>query len=203
MSRLALPEVIARTRIIAVMRRLHPDRVMAVSEVLAEAGIEVFEVTMDGVGAADSITRLAGCGATVGAGTVLDIESAKESVGVGASFLVAPHFDPAVVEWSAAQGIPMVPGAFTPTEVVTAWNAGIAAVKIFPASVGGPDLLRALGGPLGDIPLIPTGGITAANAAAFLEAGAVAVGVGGWLTGHTDLAEIRDRAHALLKACTA
>jgi 2-dehydro-3-deoxyphosphogluconate aldolase/(4S)-4-hydroxy-2-oxoglutarate aldolase len=99
------------------------------------------------------------------------------------------------------EGIPMMPGAFTPTEVAVAWNAGATAVKVFPASVGGSGLLKAIRGPFGDLPLIPTGGITASNAGAFLAAGAVAVGVGGWLTSHDDLAVVGDRAGAIVDAC--
>jgi 2-dehydro-3-deoxyphosphogluconate aldolase/(4S)-4-hydroxy-2-oxoglutarate aldolase len=94
----------------------------------------------------------------------------------------------------------MIPGAFTPTEVAVAWNAGAAAVKVFPASVGGPGLLKAIRGPFGDLPLVPTGGITASNAGAFLAAGAVAVGVGGWLTDHDDLAVVGERTRAIVAA---
>jgi 2-dehydro-3-deoxyphosphogluconate aldolase/(4S)-4-hydroxy-2-oxoglutarate aldolase len=131
----------------------------------------------------------------------MSVAEAEAAVAAGATFLVAPHTDQVVARWAVERGIPMVPGAFTPTEVVTAWNAGVAAVKVFPASVGGPDLVKALRGPLAGLPLIPTGGITADNAAAFLDAGAVAVGVGGWLTDHADLGVIADRAAQMNRAC--
>jgi 2-dehydro-3-deoxyphosphogluconate aldolase/(4S)-4-hydroxy-2-oxoglutarate aldolase len=101
------------------------------------------------------------------------------------------------------RGIPMIPGAFTPTEVATAWGAGVAAVKVFPASIVGPGIVSALRGPFGDLPLIPTGGITAVNAASYLEAGAIAVGIGAWLTDQDDLTVIDERAAATVEVCRA
>ncbi len=201
MIRAPLPEVVVETRVIAVLRGLKPDRVETVVEVLRGAGIGAIEVTMDSPEAAKSIERLARSDVRVGAGTVMSIADAEVALAAGATFLVAPHTDQTVARWVIERDIPMIPGAFTPTEVMAAWNLGVAAVKMFPATVGGPELLKALRGPLGGLPLIPTGGITAENAAEFLTAGAVAVGLGGWLTGHPDLEVIAERAALTVHAC--
>ncbi|WGM20294.1 bifunctional 4-hydroxy-2-oxoglutarate aldolase/2-dehydro-3-deoxy-phosphogluconate aldolase [Paenarthrobacter sp. OM7] len=159
----------------------------------------VFEITMDSETAVADITKLRNAGATVGAGTVLDKEQAAAALDAGAEFLVSPYLDEDLVGWASAQGIPVSPGALTPTEIVRAWNAGAAAVKVFPASVAGPQLIRELRGPLGHIPLMPTGGMTAENVRGFIDAGAVAAGVGGWLTGAPPH-EIPVRWEALKKA---
>ena len=201
MNRARLPEVVVETRVIAVLRGLNPDRVDTVAQILREAGMGAIEVTMDSPEAARSIERLAHSGPSVGAGTVMSVAEAETAVAAGATFLVAPHTDQTVVRWAVERGIPMIPGAFTPTEVMAAWDAGVAAVKVLPASVGGPAFLKALRGPLGGIPLIPTGGITAENAGAFLDSGAVAVGLGGWLTDHPDLEVVAERAASAIQAC--
>jgi 2-dehydro-3-deoxyphosphogluconate aldolase/(4S)-4-hydroxy-2-oxoglutarate aldolase len=203
MIRVSLPESIVDTRVIAVLRGLGPDRVMAVADTLRTSGIRVVEVTMDSPEAERSIDLVAQTGAVVGAGTVISVAEAEAAVAAGASFVVAPHTDLSVVQWAVERGVPVVPGALTPTEVMTAWNAGATAVKVFPASVGGPAYLNAIGGPLEGVPLIPTGGITADNAAAFLAAGAVAVGLGGWLTGHAGLDVVARRAAQTIEACSA
>ena len=96
----------------------------------------------------------------IGAGTVLSIEAAERAVDAGATFLVSPHVDPELIEWAADRGIPFIPGAFTPTEILAAWRAGAPAVKFFPASVAGPDFIRDFRGPFPHIPLLPTGGVT-------------------------------------------
>ena len=201
MSRLQLPEAVTDTRVVAVLRGLGPDRVEAVTGVLLRSGITVIEVTMDSPDATTSIEASLGGDAVVGAGTIMSVADADAAVAAGAEFLVAPHTDLEVVRWAVDREVPMIPGAFTPSEVAVAWNAGAAAVKVFPASVGGPGLLKAIRGPFGDLPLVPTGGITAANAASFLAAGAVAVGLGGWLTDHDDPAIIGVRAAAILEIC--
>lgn len=198
MSRSQLPTVVTDTGVIAVLRGLDPDRVKAVAGVLRRSGIIVLEVTMDSPDATSSIEGSVGEGAVVGAGTVMSVADAEAAIAAGAEFLVSPHTDLEVVRWARKRDIPIVPGAFTPTEVSVAWNAGAAAVKIFPASVGGPGLLKAIRGPFGELPLIPTGGITASNAGEFLAAGAVAVGIGGWLTDHKDLGVVGERAAAVV-----
>jgi 2-dehydro-3-deoxyphosphogluconate aldolase/(4S)-4-hydroxy-2-oxoglutarate aldolase len=116
----------------------------------------------------------------VGAGTVLDPETARACMLVGAQFVVSPSLNVKTIEVCRRYGVPVIPGALTPTEVVTAWEAGADVVKVFPCSaVGGPKYLAALKGPLPQIDLIPTGGVSLATAADFLAAGAFALGVGG------------------------
>jgi 2-dehydro-3-deoxyphosphogluconate aldolase/(4S)-4-hydroxy-2-oxoglutarate aldolase len=196
-----LPGAIAEARVVPVLRGLDPERVVAVADALLTAGIGIVEVTMDSPGAVEAITLLSGGRTVVGAGTVRSVDQAKLATEAGAAFLVSPHTDLSVVDWAASTSVPFVPGVMTPTEAMVAWNAGAAAVKVFPASVVGPSLLRAMRGPLPDLVVIPTGGITAADARSYIQAGAVAVGVGGWLTDHDDLAIIRTRAGVLVEAC--
>jgi 2-dehydro-3-deoxyphosphogluconate aldolase/(4S)-4-hydroxy-2-oxoglutarate aldolase len=203
MERPPIPPAVVDGRVIAIGRNLDPERALRIGQVLAATGVPAFEVTLQGAGALDAIRDLSdrlGERLLVGAGTVLDLEGAEAAVGAGARFLVMPVTDVAIVRWAVERGVPVFPGALSPTEVLTAWRAGASAVKLFPASVGGPALLRELRGPLPDIPLMPTGGVTAENAGALIGAGAVAVGVGSWLTGAPDDASLRARATALMAA---
>jgi 2-dehydro-3-deoxyphosphogluconate aldolase/(4S)-4-hydroxy-2-oxoglutarate aldolase len=135
---------------------------------------------------------------TVGAGTVITVDEAVDAVSAGASFLVSPHLDRRLLEWARANEIAFLPGGLTPTEIASAWGRGAAAVKVFPASVGGPGYLRSLLAPYPDLILVPTGGVDGDNVAAYLAAGAAAVGVGGWLTSHADLDVVIARARLLL-----
>lgn len=201
MNRPPLPEAFVATRVIAVARRIDPARVSAVAAALGEGGVEVIEVTLDGAGALDSIGELTRGHWFVGAGTVMSVAEAEAATDAGAKFVVSPHTDTTIVAWAVERGIPVMAGAFTPTEVVAAWAAGVSAVKVFPASVGGPRMIRALRAPLGDLPLIPTGGIDGSNAGEFIAAGAVAVGVGGWLTDRPEVADITARARQLVAVC--
>jgi 2-dehydro-3-deoxyphosphogluconate aldolase / (4S)-4-hydroxy-2-oxoglutarate aldolase len=139
----------------------------------------------------------------MGAGTVLSIDGAERALGAGATFLVMPHTDPELVAWAAARGVPALPGAATPTEMLGAWRAGAAAVKIFPASVVGPAFVRECRGPFPDIPFVPSGGVTAETAADFIAAGAAAVGVGGWLIGDAEPAGVTVRARQVVDAVAA
>jgi 2-dehydro-3-deoxyphosphogluconate aldolase / (4S)-4-hydroxy-2-oxoglutarate aldolase len=136
----------------------------------------------------------------VGAGTVLSVEAADRAVAAGASFIVMPHGAEPVVRWCAEQGIPCFPGAFTPTEVFAAWEAGASAVKLFPASTVGPDYIGLIHGPFPGIPLVPTGGVSAETAGSWISAGAVAVGMGAWLIGDGDATAIETRARAVRTA---
>lgn len=203
-GRPALPAAIVEGRVIAIARRLDPATLPAVAEALAANGIRAFEVTLNSPGAVESIRLLASGGLgerlLVGAGTVLAVEEAEAALEAGARFIVTPHLDVAFVRWAAERGVPILPGAFTPTEILTAWRAGAAAVKLFPASVAGPTFIRDFRGPFPEIPIVPTGGVTVENAAEFLRAGAVAVGLGSWLTGAGDPAEVGRRAAAVVAA---
>lgn len=197
-TRPAIPDAIADPGVVAIGRGLAPDRLDALAEALLGGGIRAFEVTLTSADAIASIARLAAShgerGLLVGAGTVVDIDGAEAAVAAGARFLVSPHTDPAIVAWAVEQGIPVVPGAMTPTEVRAAWSAGASAVKLFPASAVGPAFVRELRGPFAEIPLLPTGGLTAVTLGEFIEAGAVAVGLGGGLIGDGAPAGVTARA---------
>jgi 2-dehydro-3-deoxyphosphogluconate aldolase/(4S)-4-hydroxy-2-oxoglutarate aldolase len=190
--------------VIAIGRRLAPESIMPAAEALVAGGVVAFEITLDSPDAIHAIRELSerynDGPLLVGAGTVLDLVSASAAVRHGARFLVSPHTDVELVHWAADQGIPVFPGAFTPSEILTAWRAGATAVKLFPASAAGPTYLREVRGPLAGVPLIPTGGITAENAAGFIAAGAVALGVGSWLFGDGGPDRIRQRATELINA---
>jgi 2-dehydro-3-deoxyphosphogluconate aldolase/(4S)-4-hydroxy-2-oxoglutarate aldolase len=203
MQRPPIPSAIFAGRVIAIGRDLDPERALAIGEVLGDAGVPAFEVTLQGSAALDAIRALRdelGERLLIGAGTVLDVKGAAAAVEAGATFLVMPVTDVEVIGWAVQHAVPVFPGALSPTEVLTAWRAGASAVKLFPSSVGGPALLRELRGPLPDIPLVPTGGVTADNARSLIDAGAVAVGVGSWLAGAPDEATLRERAIALMAA---
>ena len=181
---------IRRHRLVAVLRRVTPQpELLALIDELADAGVRVFEITLDAPSGHEDLAavrrHLLDIGiadALVGAGTVLGSETLAAAREAGADFAVSPILDRELVREAVSIGLPFIPGAMTPTEIVTAWAAGATLVKLFPASAVGPALVRELRGPLPDVPLLPTGGVDASNAAAFLDAGAVAVGVGSALT---------------------
>ena len=200
MIRLPLPDDVTGTRLVGVMRGIDTGRCVDVAAAGRDGGVTVYEVTMDSPDARRTIAALVAGGHVVGAGTVLSIDDAQTAIDSGARFLVAPHTDRRVVDWAVENGHPMVPGALTPSEVVSAWQLGASAVKLFPASIGGPGLVKAISAPLGHIPLMVTGGVDDSNAATYIAAGAIAVGVGGWLVGGDDLETIRDRATKLVDA---
>lgn len=182
LRRSPLSDRIRAERLIVVLRRVEPaERLAALVAELASAGARIFEVTMD---AADPATALAACrraaptDALVGAGTVRTAAQLDAALAAGVDFGVSPVLDPELVATAVTAGLPFVPGAYTPTEVDAAWRAGATFVKLFPASSLGPAHLRELRGPLGEVEVIPTGGIDAGNAAGYLAAGAAAVGVG-------------------------
>jgi 2-dehydro-3-deoxyphosphogluconate aldolase/(4S)-4-hydroxy-2-oxoglutarate aldolase len=199
-----VPEQIRAGRVIAIRRNLPPDAIVTIAEALGQAGIRAFEVTMNSGAVLDEIAVLAARFAPdeilIGAGTVLDLAQAQAAADAGARFLVLPHVDLEMIRWAADRGIPAFPGGFTPSEILAAWRAGAAAVKLFPASVAGPTFVREMRGPLPDIPLIPVGGVSLETAPAFIAAGALAVGVGSWLTSGGDVVTIRERAAQLLAA---
>lgn len=153
------------------------------ADAVCEGGIPIVEITMTVPGAVELIRELVKTGSgdvLVGAGTVLNVEGARRCLDAGAQFLVSPGLNVQVVQLAAAEGKLMMAGALTPTEVITAWEAGSDLVKVFPCGqVGGAKYIKALKGPLPQVPLVPTGGVSLATAAEFIEAGATALGVGG------------------------
>ena len=203
----AIPAGLRTGGVVAIARRLTADSAPQVADALLAGGVLAFEITLnDPVDAAlraiESVARRSP-ELAIGAGTVLSIEAAQQALDAGATFLVMPHTDPELVAWAAARGIPTLPGAATPTEVLAAWRAGAAAVKVFPASVVGPAFVRECRGPFPDIPLVPSGGVTAETAADFIGAGAVAVGVGSWLIGDAAPDGVTARARQIVDAVAA
>jgi 2-dehydro-3-deoxyphosphogluconate aldolase/(4S)-4-hydroxy-2-oxoglutarate aldolase len=177
-------EVLAEIRrigLVPVLRAESEDQAMALAEAIADGGVTVLEVTMTVPGAVRVIARLAKERPDIllGAGTVLDAETAKACIEEGAQFVVSPAFNLKTVEMCKKLGVAVLPGALTPTEILTAWQAGADVVKVFPASaMGGAKYLKSIKAPLPQVELIPTGGVSLATAREFLEAGAYALGVG-------------------------
>jgi 2-dehydro-3-deoxyphosphogluconate aldolase/(4S)-4-hydroxy-2-oxoglutarate aldolase len=195
-------------RLVAIIRLAHYDRAVEVARALAAGGVRLLEFTLTGEGALEAIAaaRAAlGEAAVVGAGTVLSAANAEDSLAAGAQFLVTPAVVVPAIEAARRRGAPILCGALTPTEVLTAHQAGADFVKLFPARQGGPQYVRDLRGPLPNIRLVPTGGVGPENARAFLEAGAVAVAIGGNLVAEQvvaagDWGELTERARACRRA---
>jgi 2-dehydro-3-deoxyphosphogluconate aldolase/(4S)-4-hydroxy-2-oxoglutarate aldolase len=168
--------------IVPVVRASSADEAVAVADVIREGGIPILEITMTVPGAISVIAELSkryGDEVLVGAGTVLDPETARSCIAAGAQFIVSPALNIQTIELCKVQRIAVFPGALTPTEVVTAWDAGADAVKVFPCSaMGGASYLRALKAPLPEVKLVPTGGVSLTTAKDFIAAGAWAIGVG-------------------------
>ena len=168
--------------IVPVVRASSATLAIAAVKAIYAGGIPIIEMTMTVPGAIDVIRQLSvslGSEIVIGAGTVLDADTAKQCIDAGAEFIVSPGIDPGTVELAKREGKLILPGALTPNEVIEAWKQGADFVKVFPCgAVGGPQYIKSLKAPLPQIPLIPTGGVTLANAAAFIAAGASALGVG-------------------------
>jgi len=179
------PEVrqrIEQVGIVPVVRAATPQQAILAAEAVASGGIPIVEITMTVPGAIEVIRDLVQAlpQVVVGAGTVLDAETARRCLDAGAEFLVSPALDPATLELALRENKFMMAGALSPTEVFTAWHAGSDFVKVFPCSqVGGASYIKALKGPFPGVPLVPTGGVSLENAADFIVAGAAALGVGG------------------------
>jgi 2-dehydro-3-deoxyphosphogluconate aldolase/(4S)-4-hydroxy-2-oxoglutarate aldolase len=177
--------------IVPVIRADSTKKAIAAAEAIVEGGISILEVTMTVPGAIDAIRHAVkshGHKAIIGAGTVLDARTASECFDAGAEFLVSPGLDVETVRAATGAGKLIMAGALTPTEIVAAWRAGADFVKVFPASaVGGASYIKALRGPLPQIPLVPTGGVNLNTAADFLRAGSAALGIGGELVSSSAL----------------
>jgi 2-dehydro-3-deoxyphosphogluconate aldolase/(4S)-4-hydroxy-2-oxoglutarate aldolase len=170
--------------IVAVVRSESAEQLVKVVTALAEGGVTAAEITFTVPNALDvirQVRRELGDRLLVGAGTVLDPETARAALLAGAEFLVGPTLNLDVIRLAHRYDKIVMPGAFTPTEILTAWEAGADVVKVFPADVGGPAYLRAVRGPLPQIRLMPTGGVDLTTAAAFLKAGACCLGAGSQL----------------------
>lgn len=178
----AVAATIRRHRLIAVLRRIEPrDRLFALVDELLDDGIRILEITFDAPDAAANVAAVRhrlGSKATVGGGTIRTTDQLRAAVDAGAEFGVSPILDPAVLAAALDAGLPFLPGAYTPTEADAAWRAGATFVKLFPGSSLGPSHVRELRGPLPEVETVVTGGVDASNAVGFIEAGAVAVGIG-------------------------
>ena len=171
--------------IVPVVRADSAAQAMAAAEAVCAGGVPIVEVTMTVPGAVEVIAELSksmGREVMIGAGTVLDAENARRCLDAGAQFIVSPGFDLETVKLAQREGIMVMPGALTPTEVITAWKAGADFVKVFPCgTAGGPKYIKALKAPLPQVPMIPTGGVNLNTAAEFIQAGSAALGIGGEL----------------------
>lgn len=176
-------EALRESGVVAVVRGGDPEILIETVDALVAGGVTAIELTADTSRVADLIAEVnASFGtATVGAGTVLDAATARACLNAGAEFVVSPSLHPEVIETANRHGALVAPGIMTPTEAVRGLEAGADLLKVFPASTVGSDHLAAIRGPLGDVPLMPTGGVEVDNVADFIEAGAVCVGAGGAL----------------------
>jgi 2-dehydro-3-deoxyphosphogluconate aldolase / (4S)-4-hydroxy-2-oxoglutarate aldolase len=184
---------IAELGLVPVVRAQSADEAMKVVDAIREGGVTVLEITMTVPGALaamEQVLKRFGNDVLLGAGTVLDPETARACMLAGARFVVTPTLNPATIEMCRRYSVPIMPGALTPTEVLAAWTAGADVVKVFPCgALGGASYIKALKAPLPQIEMIPTGGVSVKTAADFIKAGAMALGVGADLV---DTQAIRD-----------
>ncbi len=204
-------QVIEDDGVVAVVRAKSGESLVKVAEAIAAGGVRAIEITFttpDALEVIRAVRKACGASNVIGAGTVLDAETARAAILAGAQFVVAPSTDPATVELCRRYSVPVMPGALTPTEVVRAWQAGADLVKIFPANVMGPGYLKDLAGPLPQVKLTPTGGVDVKTIGEYIKAGAAACGVGSALVDAKlvdagKFAELTDRAKALIAAVKA
>jgi 2-dehydro-3-deoxyphosphogluconate aldolase/(4S)-4-hydroxy-2-oxoglutarate aldolase len=191
--------------ILAVVRFRAGADLEAVFGAIHAGGIGLVEVTADTPGALEAVRASAAAGMPVGVGTIRSVAEAHAFTEAGAAFLVSPGVHPDVIRMAVELGVPAVPGALSPTEIAAAVEAGASAVKLFPATLGGPDYLRALRGPFGDVAFVPTGGIGIEDVRSWLDAGAATVGIGSALVGTTpprserDLQDLTERVERALE----
>jgi len=194
--------------LLPVIRASSAREAIDVAEAIKEGGVSFLEITMTVQGAIDVIKELTQKyrdEIVMGAGTILDPETGRAALLAGAQFIVSPALNLDLIQLAHRYSAVVIPGAMTPTEILTAWNAGADMVKVFPAAqLGGPEFLKAIRGPLPQILLVPTGGVNLQNAGAFIKAGATALGVGGELVDKKAVKEkkfnvITENARAFLK----
>lgn len=194
--------------VIAIVRFDRSEELVQVAQAIRAGGVRAIEFTMttpNALAIIESATREFGDDVLLGAGTVLDPETARAAILAGAQFIVAPTLNPKVIEVSHRYSKAVIPGAFTPTEILTAWEWGADFVKVFPAEFGGPEYFKAIGAPLPQVKLIPVGGVSLENAGDFIKAGAAAVAVGSNLVKKSaiaakNFAELTDLARQFVEA---
>ena len=207
MNKTAKLNLIRATGVIAIMRAQSSAQLIAAADAIKAGGVRAIEVTMTTPGALDVIaeaTRRYGDDVLFGAGSVLDPETARAAILAGAGFVVAPTLSVPVVALCNRYSIPVMPGIFTPTEALTAWEAGADMVKLFPASVGGPAMIKAIRAPLPQLDIVPVGGVNLETAVPFIKNGAAALGVGSSLVNQRlldagDMDELTRRAEAFIQ----
>jgi 2-dehydro-3-deoxyphosphogluconate aldolase/(4S)-4-hydroxy-2-oxoglutarate aldolase len=180
-TRAEVLDLILRTKVMAVIRMRDADKLARVTAAITRGGVKAIEITMTVPGALEVIRTMAeekAAGTIVGAGTILDAETALAAIRAGADFIVSPVLNPDIVRACRGAGVFVVPGAFTPTEIVEAWDLGADVVKVFPATSLGPAFFKDLRGPLPSIRLMATGGVSLDNAPEFIRQGACCVAVG-------------------------
>lgn len=208
MSRHENVQRVLNSGIVAVIRSTSSEQLVEVAKALYEGGVDVLEVTFTVPRVLEiiaAVKKSLGDKVLLGAGTVLDPETARAAFLAGAEFLVAPTVNLDVIRLALRYDKMVMPGAFTPTEILTAWEAGADVIKVFPADVGGPAYLKAIHGPLPHVRLLPTGGVNLQTIGDFLKAGACAVGLGGALVEPKaiqagDMARIRSLAQQYVAA---
>ncbi len=170
--------------VVAVIRGSSADNIIPIAQALKDGGVTALEITVETpkvLSIIENVVEQFGQDVVVGAGTVLDPETARAAIMAGARFIFSPTVNPETIKMTKRYGVLSIPGALTPTEIVTAYEAGADLIKVFPANVFGPGYLKDVHGPLPHIPLMPTGGVDVSNIGAFIKAGAVAAGVGSCL----------------------
>lgn len=198
---------IEASKIVAVVRAPSPSKAVDICQALLEGGVDVLEITFTVPNAVDVIRTVheqLGDRCLLGAGTVLDTETGRAAILAGAEFIVSPTLNLDLIRLCKRYGKAVMPGAYTPTEILTAWEAGADIVKVFPADVGGPAFFKAIRGPLPQIKLMPTGGVNLDTAPSFLAAGACALGAGSSLIPNKavesgDMGQITERAKEFVK----
>lgn len=201
-------QIIRDSGIIAIMRASSSERLIAAAEAILAGGVRAIEVTMTTPGALDVIRSAAEVfqgRLLFGAGSVLDAETTRTAILAGADFIVSPTLNLDMIRLCNRYSVPVMPGCFTPTEALTAWEAGADMIKLFPAGVGGPALVKAILAPLPQLEIVPVGGVDLTTAGDFFRAGATALGVGSSLVNQHlldsgDMAELTRRAAAFVEA---
>jgi len=196
----------------AVLRDIPEEKMVDVAQAVHEGGVDALELTADAKRSSKQVAavdrELGDTDAIIGVGTVMDAAAARNAIEAGAEFILGPHLDEDVIEVCNREGVLCIPGVMTPTEAADAMAAGADMLKLFPASTVGPGHIGSIQGPLGDIEIMPTGGVSTENVEAFFDAGAVAVGAGSALVNYEAIAEddmdgVREQAAAFVEAVEA
>jgi 2-dehydro-3-deoxyphosphogluconate aldolase/(4S)-4-hydroxy-2-oxoglutarate aldolase len=208
MSKVDTLQLLLERKVVAILRAKNSEQLIDAAEAILAGGVSVIEVTMttpDALGVIEKARKKFAAEVLFGAGSVLDPETARAAILAGAQFIVCPTLNLGTIELCRRYAIPVMPGAFTPTEVLTAWEHGADVVKVFPTSLGGPAYIKAIKAPLPQVRMAAVGGVNLANTADFFRAGCAAVGVGGELLSQEaldtkDFGAITERARAFSAA---